>query len=244
MTLLKGTARIVIDEVLAIAMTYQVVYDLTATLMFFVPEATPYLVNSALGTQVSLNNKDGAYYDVFLLGAAQNAGFASEYAFPLQQPVNAVTAERGSYKVWPKGATDAGEYTLDNCNNGMRVIAAEAYRVWTAGTHYLSSPMGVRFVADSEMFLSMMYGSKTLMIELDVAYGTWAGIDTLKDLGWRLMTKVGARVHWGLNFNVAQSNLNYIEQAYTNVSTWKGVARQFNARSTFTNEFLVALGLY
>jgi hypothetical protein len=102
--------------------------------------------------------------------------------------------------------------------------------------------MGVRFVKNSAMHLSMMHGSDTCMIALDMAHGTPAGYETLAMAGRRLLG-VGARFHWGLSINEGQSNAERMQQAYPEIEKWKCVARQFNREKTFTNDFLTALGL-
>ena len=249
--------------ILAKIQTLQVVYDLVALLEFALPELSPYLSNAALHTQATMFNKRGKYYDVFLLGTSENAGFASEYAFPLE--VYAPSADkrrsksreagaegsdpRGPYKIWPSAAQDGGKYDLTHLNTGMRIITESAYSIWRYGRtdgpikrggHFLTSPMGVRPVAASDKALSMMFGCRTVMLELDMAHGTFAGFATLRTLGFRL-NAAGCRFHWGLNFDAGQANRRQIEQAYPQIEMWKQVAAVFNRKGTHTNSFLCSL---
>ena len=243
--------------ILAKIQTLQVIYDLVAKLEYSLPELSPYLSNAALKTQTTMLNKRGKYYEVNLLGTSENAGFASEYAFPLE--VYEPSAENscgagagGPYHIWPAAAREGGQYDLTHLNNGMHIISESAYSIWRYGRtgglikrggHFLTSPMGVRPVAASDKALSMMFGCRTVMLELDMAHGTFAGMATLRTLGFRL-NAAGCRFHWGLNFDDGQANLRQIEQAYPQIEMWKRVAAVFNRKGTHTNSFLCSvLGL-
>lgn len=237
----------------------QITYDLTALLFRVLPGIIPFLTNAPMQTQVLEGNKSGKYYSVMLLNVAQNAGFATEYAFPLQQPVNndpsslstalstlstVITGADGNpYSVWPASIEAAGDYTIDNVKKGIDHISVEAKRALSADKKtYFTSPMGVRFVKNSIMPLSMMHGSDSCMIELDMAYGTPGGYETLVKIGPQLLG-AGARFHWGLSIKEGQSDKKIIQQAYPEIKTWSNVANQFNREKTFTNEFLRRLGL-
>lgn len=224
----------------------QVTYDLVALLMHFVPEICPLCCNAALGTQETVQNKRGPYYDIFLLGTPENAGFASEYAFPLQE-YTPVDDSNGQFGIWAPTPSAAGNYTLVHLERGLREITETGYSIWSAGRtatgrggHFLTSPMGVRTVAASEKFLSMQHAVRTMMVELDMAFGTYAGYDTLQTLGFRL-NQLGCRFHWGLDFCTGQSNQGQIEKAYPQAKAWAEVARIFNAKGTHTNQFLCSL---
>lgn len=207
-------------------------------------------------TQIIAGNKTGKYYYVMLLNVAQNAGFATEYAFPLQKPtpissysLNSLVSSASSailgndpYEVWPDSSREAGDYTIENVKEGIDVISQEARLALSNQKNFFTSPMGVRFVGKSIMPLSMMYGSDACTIELDMAYGTPGGFDTLENIGPKILD-VGARFHWGLSVENGQSNPTLIQQAYPEVDIWKKVANQLNREKTFSNDFLVALGL-
>ena len=244
--------------ILAKIQMLQVVFDLVAVLEYALPELSPYLSNAALKTQTLMLNKRGKYYEVFLLGTAENAGFASEYAFPLEVYEPAENSReagaegsdpRGPYHIWPAAAQEGGQYDLTHLHTGMRIITESAYSSWRYGRtsglikrggHFLTSPMGVRFVAASDKPLSMMFGCKTVMLELDMVHDTFAGIATLRTLGFRL-NAAGCRFHWGLNFDDGQANWRQIEQAYPQIEMWKRVAAVFNRKGTHTNSFLCSL---
>ena len=75
-----------------------------------------------------------------------------------------------------------------------------------------------------------------------MAYRTPAGFDTLENIA-RKFLDVGAGFHWGLSVKNDQSNPTLIQQAYPEVDMWKKVTNQLNREKTFSNDFLVALGV-
>lgn len=256
---LKDSPLTKLEKLIVLAIQkLQITYDLTALLFKVVPGIIPFLTNAAMQTQILEGNKSGKYYFVMLLNVAQNAGFATEYTFPLQQPVNndlishstahstlstvMTGTDAGPYAVWPTSIGAAGDYTMDNVKKGIDIISEEAGSELSAKTEYFTSPMGVRFVKNSLMPLSMMHGSDACTIELDMAYGTPDGYTSLKKIGPQLLG-VGARFHWGLSIDEGQSDAESMQQAYPEINTWSKVADQFNREKTFTNEFLAILGL-
>ena len=84
------------------------------------------------------------------------------------------------YGIWPVIIDGVGDYTIQNVTNTLGLISKEAANALSSGQNYLTSPMGVSLVNASEMPLSMMQGSKSCRIELDMAYGTPKGFETLE----------------------------------------------------------------
>lgn len=82
------------------------------------------------------------------------------------------------------------------------------------------------------------------MIEVVLAYGTFAYDEILQTQGWALMRNVGCRFHWGLNFNNASGAGDLVALMYAGSrDKWIQEQAKFNRKHTYTNDFLVLLGL-
>merc|ERR1711972_518242 len=103
--------------------------------------------------------------------------------------------------------------------------------------------MGVRFVNQSDKYLSMMNGCRTGMVELDMAFGTFGYEEILRRLGYSLVEETGARFHWGLNFSNLTGAGGILHKMYPQLGTFKRELQKFNAQGTYNNKFTFQLGL-
>ena len=182
----------------------QFLYTITAIIFNLFPSATPWLVSMALKSQVG--ERRGTYYNMLLLHTAENAGFASELVFPVQQNTQKDAKIPSPFNCWPL-PRNAGLWTLENVQSGIKTIAADVKLRVNTGGQFVTSPMGIRFVKRCSNYLSMMYGSDVCTIELDMAYGTWGATDLMHQFEFHRIRESGARFHWGLNFEGFESDL-------------------------------------
>jgi L-gulono-1,4-lactone dehydrogenase len=106
---------------------------------------------------------------------------------------------------------------------------------------YHTSPIALRFVAPSEAYASMMYGQKTMMIELILVSETRNGRALLEEYERRL-ADFGARPHWG-QYNTLRAGRARLEQLYPRWSAWLEAYDRFNASGVFDSEFTERIGI-
>lgn len=75
------------------------------------------------------------------------------------------------------------------------------------GTHYVSSPVGLRWVKASDAYLAPQYGRDSVMIEVPVLNGTPNQKETLERYVEFMVTKLGGRPHWGQRLTLNPSQL-------------------------------------
>ena len=110
------------------------------------------------------------------------------------------------------------------------------------GRHYVSSPVGLRWVKASDAYLAPQYGRDSVMIEVPVLNGTPNQGETLERYVEFMVNQLGARPHWGqrLTLTPAQLRRSYGEGA---VDTFVRVRRQLDPLGTFDNPLTRSLGL-
>lgn len=184
------------------------------------PAFTPFAVDISLATLVD-EGYVNASHAVFDLGLAGGVGVATEIGFSLEG--------------------DAGAYTDANFRAAIDTIHRNAQRARVAGEQYQTSPFSLRFVAASDAHLSMMQGQRTAMIEMDLLTGTLGTEEIL----YRYQTSVralGARPHWGLEFDVLTGSGDRLASLYPMLGKWLATYRQLNAAGTFVNRFSTRMG--
>ncbi len=149
-----------------------------------------------------------------------------------------------SYKVLDIGAPNyfaaySGEFALA-VDDHSYVAAAEkiieiAERNRATKNIYHTVPFSLRFVAKHDLYLSMMYGRDTCMIEVPMVDPTNGGMEILKDVEEALL-ELGARPHWGQVHYLA-GGISLIRRLYPMLDKWLAVRRVLNARGTFNNSF-------
>lgn len=149
-----------------------------------------------------------------------------------------------SYKVLDIGAPNyfaaySGEFALA-VDDHSYIAAAEkiieiAERNRATKNIYHTVPFSLRFVAKHDLYLSMMYGRDTCMIEVPMVDPTNGGMDILKDVEEALL-ELGARPHWGQVHYLA-GGISLIRKLYPMLDRWLAVRRVLNPRGTFNNSF-------
>ena len=100
---------------------------------------------------------------------------------------------------------------------------------------YHSVPISLRFVAKHNLYLSMMYGRDTCMIEVPMIDPTTGGLEILKNIEEALID-LGARPHWG-QIHHLEGGKDPIARMYPMLEKWLAVRRVLNSSGTFNNTF-------
>ena len=195
-------------------------FEFTVDLLNTFPKLTPVILDSAL---TGLVDKDyvNLYWKIYDLGLNQNAGFATEIGFSLQD--------------------ESGNYTNENFKKAVDKIHCIAQNARINGEQYQTSPFSLRFVKSSNAHLSMMQGVNTCMIEMDMITGTYGGPEIMMRYQ-NNMYEFGGRPHWGLEFDNLSGANNFIADMYPKLDKWLSVYNQFNSNGTFNNKFTDRLG--
>jgi len=168
---------------------------------------------SSLKTQVGTNTN---FYDmVITTGLNSNSGFAFEVGVRL-------------------GDGD-GPLDLTNLN---RVVSFVLNYVNTDQS-VLMALVSIRFIAQSDLYVSMNSGSRIAMFEIQMLNPATMKrrqvlIDYLTKLEIALIELIGPEliVHWGLDFDqMSDTQFNY----FPHHEQWRNVYRQLNKRQTFSN---------
>jgi FAD binding domain-containing protein/D-arabinono-1,4-lactone oxidase len=149
-----------------------------------------------------------------------------------------------SYRVLDLGAPNyvagySSELALDVADHSY--IAAAEKIIEIAGRNrntkkiYHTVPFSLRFVAKHDLYLSMMYGRDTCMIEVPMIDPTNGGMEILRDIEEGLL-ELGARPHWG-QVNYLPGGISLIRKMYPMLDKWLAVRRTLNSRGTFNNNF-------
>jgi hypothetical protein len=165
----------------------------------------------------------------------------------IENSINALKDEEyvaKSYKVLDIGAPNyiaaySSELAL-SVDDHSYIAAAEkiieiAERNRATKKIYHTVPFSLRFVAKHELYLSMMYGRDTCMIEVPMVDPTAGGMEILKDIEVALI-ELGARPHWGQVHYLA-GGISLIRKMYPMLDKWLAVRRLLNSRGTFNNNF-------
>jgi len=149
-----------------------------------------------------------------------------------------------SYRVLDLGAPNyvagySSEYAL-SVDDHSYIAAAE--KIIEIAEHnraskniYHTVPFSLRFVAKHDLYLSMMYGRDTCMIEVPMVDPTTGGFEILKDIEEALI-ELGARPHWG-QVHYLPGGISLIKKLYPMLDKWLAVRRLLNSRGTFNNGF-------
>jgi L-gulono-1,4-lactone dehydrogenase len=119
-------------------------------------------------------------------------------------------------------------------SEGRHVAAVEAIftvaeRHRQLGDVYHTSPIALRFVKESDAYLSMMHGRDTMMIELIMMTRTEGGFELLAEYEKELYA-LGGRPHWG-QFNVMGAEV--VRRMYPELDTWLEVHADLNDTGVF-----------
>jgi L-gulono-1,4-lactone dehydrogenase len=170
------------------------------------PQLTPSILDSAMKQLVD-DGYVNVSYRVLNLGAANYiSAYSSEIAFPL----------------------DAGVQAAEK-------IFEIAEQNRAVGNLYHTSPISLRFVKQSEDYLSMQYGRDTCMIEIPMINGTIGGTEILKKYETALY-QLSGRPHWG-QINYLTAGRKLLLSMYPELQKWLAVYATLNASAMFENSF-------
>ncbi|MCB9234440.1 MAG: hypothetical protein H6581_22490 [Bacteroidia bacterium] len=200
---------------------FRLSFDVTTTIFYNCPSLIPMLITKAM---TSLEDCDHVAVapEIFVNGMSQYSGFGNEIAYPLEDG-------KGLY---------SNQWFEASINRIHKLAQSNRLN----GQTYQSSPFSVRFVKKSNALLSMQHGIDTAMIELDLAYGDYGGMELL----YRLQSQEyshGGIPHWGLEFDQMTGSNDLISRLYPKtLSRWKAVYDIFNADGRFNNSFTDRVG--
>jgi hypothetical protein len=205
-----------------IVQQFGVTFKATVAALNRLPLMIPSAINLSLST---LEDKDyiDVSHNVYVLGLDGDAGFACEIAYPLSRDND------------PK-------YTDEIIPQVINRILTTAQKARLNGFQYQTSAFSLRFVNSSPSYMSMMHGRKSLLVEYDMITGTLGGYEVMKRFESE-MFDLGARIHWGLDWNWVQSGQD-LEGLYPKFKDWKKYFNNFNARGTWHSSFTNRLGLW
>jgi hypothetical protein len=168
-----------------------------------------------------------------------------------------------AYKIWNSGSGKMKSigtgievaFPSDELPEVMDLLLATIEKMASIGRgYYLNSPIALRFVRPSKVYLAPNfhhYKGKEV--------AEWCYIEILrvnsKDVDddkremeifqhlQLMLTLKGGRPHWGLNFRF-NFDKALLSQLYPKFDTWMEAFRFFNAKGTFDNEFSRNAGLF
>jgi len=211
----KGHRNILMSFLQKMRLTFEAL----VTLINFNPQITPFLISKSMESLV-----DVAYinrsHEVFVMGYNQDAGYASEMAYPLQ--------------------TKNGDYTDEYIRGSIERVITVAQKARLGGFQYHTSGFQVRFVNSSLCPMSMMNERMTVILEYDILAGSTGGHEIIRRLESE-MYDLNGRPHWGLDLDWINGS---IRDLYPNFEKWFKFFKLFNREGTFNNSFTNRLGLW
>jgi L-gulono-1,4-lactone dehydrogenase len=132
----------------------------------------------------------------------------------------------------------AGEYAV-SLKNDLFIKAVDriielAEKNKILGEIYHTAPISLRFVRQSNAFLSMMHGEDKCLIEVPLVYQTKGRFQILDKLEDELCLLGDIRPHWGQYHNLGKES---IRRLYPQLDRWLGVYKQMNTTGVFSNTF-------
>jgi L-gulono-1,4-lactone dehydrogenase len=101
----------------------------------------------------------------------------------------------GAPNTVPVHASSLG-FDASTADQTLKELLKELH-AWSAQNHWVSSPIGMRWVKGSQDFLSPQYGRDTIMLEVPIMKGTPHAVETLDRYAKYMMDRWGGRPHWG-----------------------------------------------
>ena len=205
----------------AILGQFELSFKILVVILNLVPKLAPRIIKGSLNGMTD-RNYVRKYQDIYTTGISGKAGFAMEIGFPVQDK--------------------DGNYTDVHLKAALDRIFEVAQTARLEGDQFQTSPFAIRFVKSSKANMSMMNGVDTVMLELDMVAGSYAGQEVVNRIQHHLYD-LGGRPHWGLEFDQLTGNNDLLTQMYPEYPKWKKVYDQFNAKGTFNNATTNRLGL-
>ncbi|MFO0595380.1 MAG: D-arabinono-1,4-lactone oxidase [Myxococcaceae bacterium] len=130
----------------------------------------------------------------------QKLGGATDFALSLCAKMDVVLRSTEAMDFGPPNelAVNAASMGFDasRADEVMQKLIPQL-EAWKAMNNCVTSPIGMRWVAKSEDFLSPQYGRDTIMLEMPILAGTPNAVQTLDLYANFMMDTFGARPHWG-----------------------------------------------
>jgi L-gulono-1,4-lactone dehydrogenase len=183
-----------------------VLIDLAVRLL---PSISPFLISKAMKALVN-DDYVNISYRVFNIGAAN---YLPAYSCEIGVPI------------------DEGRLHLEAVE---RIVEVADQRRRLGGVYH-SCPISLRFVKESDSYISMMEGHDTMMIELIMSNHTIGGMELLGAHEEALHNLKG-RPHWG-QVNSLTGSHGAVQAMYPRYADWQGVHEKLNATGVFDSPF-------
>ena len=173
------------------------------------PQYVPKFLNSAIKSQ-----KDEEYFNKGYKVMYQGLDYIKERAFDCEI---VLTIDK------------AGKYldTLEELMEHLQFLREE-YQI------HLTSPLGLRFVKSSGVFLAPEYREDVCYVDTPVLLNIY-GRDTIISRVQQFMLKKNAKLHWGkLNYYM---DVDYVKNHYSRYNDFMTVVKKFNPSKIFSNIF-------
>ena len=106
-----------------------------------------------------------------------------------------------------------------------------------------SAPPSLRFVDQSNAFLSMTNNQVSAFMEMGILVGSNGSDELLKGYERLFIEKYNARPHWGLDLDIL-SNIDQVKSLYgTSCDEWLAVYHDMNSTGVFNGQFTDRLGI-
>ncbi len=154
-----------------------------------------------------------------------------------------------SHKVFHIGApNDMRAYGIEMCFKLEHIIAAvescfvHAKACQKRGWMH-SAPPSLRFVNQSNAFMSMTNNQVSAFMEMGILVGSNGSDEFLKSYERLFIEKFGARPHWGLDLDIL-SNVDQVRALYgSSCDEWLAVYQDMNSTGVFNGQFTDRLGI-
>lgn len=110
------------------------------------------------------------------------------------------------------------------------------------GKHYISSPVGIRWVKASDANLAPQFDRDSVMIEVPVLNGTPNQDETLNEYVRFIVDELGGRPHWGQRLVLTADQLRKVYGS-VNVDSFITARRQLDPLGVFDNDLTRQLAL-
>jgi hypothetical protein len=147
-----------------------------------------------------------------------------------------LAVKNAGYSVEPGLAVDNTNQFVAGAEEIIRVVALSE-----TCNAFLTSPMCMRFVRQSEDYLSPEYKTDTCMIDVPMMLGT-VGDDQMYDRLQLDLVKLGARPHWGKICNLVNGE-ELVRKMYPKFDAFLQTVAFFNPTGTFNSTFSYRTGL-
>jgi L-gulono-1,4-lactone dehydrogenase len=190
--------------------------DALLELLNLFPTLTPLFLDISMLVLLSGSGKFGKSFIVMNQGklAVKDAGYSVEPGLPVD-----------TANTFIKGAEEI-----------VRIAALSE-----ASFSYLTAPMCMRFVKQSEEYLSPEYLTDTCMIDVPLMLGT-IGDDQMLDRMQLDLVALGARPHWGKICNLVNGR-ELIHKMYPKFDAFLDTVAFFNPKGTFNSSFSYRTGI-